>query len=560
MNMNCKKLSLLVFIVVICSNFSNAQTVIIPGFTGYAIPAEKPDENLFTSKNGLTHWSNLKQSIHYYPFFKTLGKVKMYLELKTSSNTINLDILFSGKTKKIVFNKTVVYKKILVGSFNVKDTGYLEVSILANKKTGKEIASIKSIQFEGEAASQLHFNSKERRNAASVHLKYALPDSAKVFQFYTTINIPEGSDQLYSYYMATGFKRGYFGMQVNSEKERRIIFSVWDAGKEAVDRNKVPDSNKVQLIAKGIDVVSNDFGNEGTGGHSHWVYPWKTNTPYGFLVNAVPDSASNSTIYTGYFYIPETNQWKLIASFKAPQDGNTLKGLYSFVENFIGVNGNVNRQAIFKNQWIQMERGAWKEINEATFSYDATGKAGDRLDYNAKVNNTEFILENGGFTNSKIQYAKLLKKNADTLSKPIINLMRHIDSLESIEIDKKIILKKIATKNETYKEEQGVYYSILKEGNGRKINVTDTVTIFYKGYLLQNDLIFDQTKDKPAIFPLNRLIKGWQIAVPKITVGGTVRIIIPSHLAYSIRSRSFKIPPNSILVFDIEVLETKPIH
>jgi hypothetical protein len=50
-------------------------------------------------------------------------------------------------------------------------------------------------------------------------------------------------------------------------------------GKEAVDRNKVADSNKVQLLAKGDGVFADGFGNEGTGGHSHWVYPWKTGVP-----------------------------------------------------------------------------------------------------------------------------------------------------------------------------------------------------------------------------------------------------------------------------------------
>ncbi|MGC8064199.1 FKBP-type peptidyl-prolyl cis-trans isomerase, partial [Salmonella enterica] len=69
--------------------------------------------------------------------------------------------------------------------------------------------------------------------------------------------------------------------------------------------------------------------------------------------------------------------------------------------------------------------------------------------------------------------------------------------------------------------------------------------------------IFDQTKDKPATFPLNRLIKGWQIAVPMCKVGGSIRVIIPSALAYSIRTRSKNIPPNSVLVFDIDVVDVK---
>ena len=83
---------------------------------------------------------------------------------------------------------------------------------------------------------------------------YPLSDSLKAFSFYNEVTIPKGSDVLHSYYMACGFARGYFGIQVNSKTERRVIFSVWDAGNEAVDRNKVAEDNKVQLIAKGEDV------------------------------------------------------------------------------------------------------------------------------------------------------------------------------------------------------------------------------------------------------------------------------------------------------------------
>ena len=71
-------------------------------------------------------------------------------------------------------------------------------------------------------------------------------------------------------------------------------------------------------------------------------------------------------------------------------------------------------------------------------------------------------------------------------------------------------------------------------------------------------LVFDQTKDKPATFPLKQLIKGWQTGLPFCKVGGKIKIVIPSDLAYSIRTRAAKIPPNSILVFEIEVVDVKP--
>ena len=62
---------------------------------------------------------------------------------------------------------------------------------------------------------------------------------------------------------------------------------------------------------------------------------------------------------------------------------------------------------------------------------------------------------------------------------------------------------------------------------------------------------------KPATFPLNRLIKGWHIGVPLCKVGGKIKLVIPSGLGYSVRTRAAKIPPNSILVFEIEVLDAK---
>lgn len=104
---------------------------------------------------------------------------------------------------------------------------------------------------------------------------------------------------------------------------------------------------------------------------------------------------------------------------------------------------------------------------------------------------------------------------------------------------------------------ESVYYHILQQGTGDFVSVTDTVTVHYKGSLFTDGSIFDQTRDNPATFPLRRLIRGWQLALPKCRVGGKVRVIIPSAQAYGIRTRSKDIPPNKVLIFDIEVVATK---
>jgi hypothetical protein len=211
--------------------------------------------------------------------------------------------------------------------------------------------------------------------------------------------------------MACGFRRGYFGIQVNSPTERRIIFSVWDSGNEAIDRNKVEAENRVQLLAKGDGVFTDSFGNEGTGGHSHLKYMWKTGDTYRFLVTAKPDGTH--TVYTGWFWFPEKKAWGLIASFRAPKDGNYLRGLYSFNENFVGSNGDKQRLAEFGNQWIQTSDGKWTELTTARFTHDPTGKE-DRKDYDAGTvkANGRFFLSNGGFLPGTIQYG-------NTFSRPV---------------------------------------------------------------------------------------------------------------------------------------------
>ena len=251
-----------------------------------------------------------------------------------------------------------------------------------------------SLQLDGDAAKEAHFNLKPRRNAASVHLFYPLPKDVEVSVFYCEMTGVE--DPLWTYYMACGWHRGYFGMQVNSPTERRIIFSVWDSGGEAVDRDKVADEDRVVLVNKGEGVYSGSFGNEGTGGHSHLKFGWKTGEKQRFVVTAEPVDETH-TVFSGYYFRPDTRAWMLISSWKAPKEGGYLRGLYSFSENFAGQNGHLTRKARYDNQWIRTSDGRWIELTEATFSHDPTGKS-DRLDRFMGVENGQFFLAHGGFT------------------------------------------------------------------------------------------------------------------------------------------------------------------
>ena len=179
------------------------------------------------------------------------------------------------------------------------------------------------------------------------------------------------------------------------------------SGNTAKDRTTVATENYTQLLAKGDGVVAEVFGNEGTGGHSHLVYPWITGSTQRFFVTAKPDGSF--TVYSGYWFNPEKQAWQLIASFRAAKDGGGLRRLYSFSEDFGGSTGNLRRKALYGNQWIRLADGRWKEITTASFSHDATGKE-NRLDRFMGVEGGSFFLSHGGFVSGYTQSGAMFNR------------------------------------------------------------------------------------------------------------------------------------------------------
>lgn len=259
-----------------------------------------------------------------------------------------------------------------------------------------------SLVLNGPAVEGARFNLKPRRNTASVHLFYPNLGFTNVDAFYCEVTPLVAP--LWTYFEACGWHRGYFGMQVNSPTERRIIFSVWDSGPKRVSRAEVGAADRVTLVAKGPGVYTGIFGNEGTGGHSHLVYNWKTGKKQRFIVTEKVTDATHS-IYSGYWFQPEQKKWMLISSWKAPKDGKYLHGLYSFIEDFGGGDGYLNRKGLFGNQWLHTMDGHWHEVNTASFSCDPTGKT-ERFDRFMGVEDGQFFLSTGGFIPGYTEFGK----------------------------------------------------------------------------------------------------------------------------------------------------------
>lgn len=106
--------------------------------------------------------------------------------------------------------------------------------------------------------------------------------------------------------------------------------------------------------------------------------------------------------------------------------------------------------------------------------------------------------------------------------------------------------------NNAVTDKSGLRYVVDAQGDGKFPTETSNVTVRYEGRLLSNGQVFD-SNNTGVEFPLNRLILGWQIGIPKIQEGGKITLYVPSGLAYGPRG-SGAIPGNAVLIFDIELL------
>lgn len=101
----------------------------------------------------------------------------------------------------------------------------------------------------------------------------------------------------------------------------------------------------------------------------------------------------------------------------------------------------------------------------------------------------------------------------------------------------------------------GLQYIVMKEGTGAKPTLNDKVTTHYHGTLMDGT-VFDSSVERgqPASFPVSGVIPGWTEALQMMSVGSKYKLFVPSELAYGERGAGGKIGPNSVLIFEVELI------
>jgi FKBP-type peptidyl-prolyl cis-trans isomerase FklB len=105
----------------------------------------------------------------------------------------------------------------------------------------------------------------------------------------------------------------------------------------------------------------------------------------------------------------------------------------------------------------------------------------------------------------------------------------------------------------------GLQYKVIKEGTGAQPKASDTVSVNYRGTLIDGTE-FDSSykRGQPATFPVGGVIKGWTEALQLMKAGSKYQLFIPANLAYGERGAGRDISPNSTLIFEVELLDVKP--
>lgn len=187
---------------------------------------------------------------------------------------------------------------------------------------------------------------------------------------------------------------------------------------------------------------------------------------------------------------------------------------------------------------------------------------GQQIGQNLKNQNIDFDADVLAMSVKEASTGKPSKLKPEEMQQALMKLQETITKKQSELADKNktegmAFLEKNKTQPNVKVTPSGLQYIVTEEGKGKVPSDNDTVKAHYKGTLISGEQ-FDSSYDRgqPAEFPVSGVIKGWTEALKLMKVGGKVKLFIPPELGYGPTARP-GIPANSVLLFDVELLDVK---
>lgn len=387
----------------------------------------EPQPGNATNRDGVIVLKESGQKFSIYFFVDRPCKLTVGFEARSKGEgAFELSLANSQKNVEV---KSTEFMQVIVGDFEVAEKGYVRID-LKKGNAGEGEVQLKDLIIQSETSGLKVDYVRDNegnmfywgRRGPSVHLGYQTPRGLDIQYAYSEVTVPKGEDPIGSYFMANGFGEGYFGIQVNSETERRVLFSVWSPF-QTDNPKDIPEEERIVALGRGPEVRIGEFGNEGSGGQSFLVYPWVAGKTYRFLTEVKPEGNGN-TVYTSWFGDKAADEWRLIASFRRPKTDTHLKGFHSFLESFNPVLGYVGRRCENGNIWVVDTQGKWHECLQARFSVDPTGGNRHRLDFTGGADGNHFFMRNCGFFNETGKPGEVFTRVSTADQKPEIDFTK----------------------------------------------------------------------------------------------------------------------------------------